>query len=231
MVLVGCNKPESFDCIKSYGTVVNEQVILDTVKQIHLFDGVDIYLQSGEQQKIVKIGGKNVLPKVLLTYDNGVLTIENKNSCNWVRGYKQPTLLLQVPHLSYILHKGYGRITSMDTLKNNIMGINVKDGVGDIDLTVSNTNTTIVSNSNSNITFRGSTNKLNVGYYYDVGKFNGQDLIAKNVTITHLGTNSIIVHATHKISGSIQGRGDLYVYGQPLEIDIDLVGSGQLISL
>src|SRR5690606_30877560 len=135
------------------------------------------------------------------------------NSCNWIRSYQDINLYITTDTLVHINQYGFGTIRSQEKWSFPSVTINAKDGVGDIYVEVENQRLYLVSNSIANFYISGNTENFIIGNYYSNGRFSTKDLIARNVSVNHLGSNTITVNATESLKGSIQSVGDIVYYG------------------
>ena len=60
-------------------------------------------------------------------------------------------------------------------------------------------------------------------------RFEGENLIAQNVSVFHRGTNDMIVNPQQSITGSILSTGNVISVNQPPIVDVEEVFNGRLI--
>lgn len=225
-----CDSEDAFDCIKKTGDIVETELSPEDFHQLHVYDGINVYLSQGEETRIILKTGENLVKKIRFEFNDGVLSIYNDNTCNWVRSYDDLAVYITVNQLQQIKLWGYGNVKSLDTLRFDHLNVESKDGTGDIDLTIQCNSVNVVSNSISNITLSGRVDKLSVGYYYNDGWFHGEKLIARTVSVNHLGTNGIAIYPVEKLKVYIERNGEVYYYNDPDELETEIAGSGQLIN-
>ena len=68
-----------------------------------------------------------------------------------------------------------------------------------------------------------------VGFFSGSGRFEGENLIAQNVEISHRGSNDMIVNPILSLTGIIRGTGDVIVINQPPLVDVEEIYIGELI--
>lgn len=61
------------------------------------------------------------------------------------------------------------------------------------------------------------------------GDIDLQNAIGKQCVINLAGSGELKVNLTEKLSGKIDGSGDIYLWGNPAEIDVDFNGTGTVI--
>ena len=70
---------------------------------------------------------------------------------------------------------------------------------------------------------------MSIGFFAGSGRFEGEDLIAQQVTINHRGSNDMIVNPQQSLTGVIRGTGDVISLNQPPIVDVEIIYTGDLI--
>lgn len=226
----GCDDPDAFNCLKKSGTVIEEEVVLEEVEKVFVYDGVQLDLVYGDTQQVIIRGGENLIPNVNFQVNEKLLTITDDNSCDWVRDYEPIVVTIISNRLKEIRSGGYGLIKSLNTLSFENLWVESKDGSGDFELTVAVERLWVVNNSFSNITISGTANFLSVGHWYNDGRFIGSNLEVNHAAVAQNGVNDIFIHVKEKLSGQLTSRGNIFYFGNPEIIEIDISGTGQLIN-
>lgn len=230
ILLTACNDESAFNCIKTTGDIIKKDIVVeDEFHRIEIYDGIDVYLSQGEETSITLKTGENLIKNIEFVFKEESLIISDNNTCNWARTYGQLAVYITANQLKHIKLWGYGDVNSIDTLRFTDLIVESKNGTGDIKLNMQCKSVNVVSNSISNISLTGTVDNLTVGHYYDDGQFHGQNLIAQNVTVNHLGTNTISVYPVRRLKTYIESNGDVYYCNTPEEMVTNIVGSGQLI--
>lgn len=225
---LGCNET-GFDCIKKAGNTATVTLTLPPFHSLNINDGINIIIKEGNFQEVKLTTGENLITGIKTVVDSlGFLNISSDNTCNWVRSYKAITLHITLNKLVRINHHGFGDLRSDGILHFDDFSVNVKDGTGDVHLEIDNKKLYIVSNTMSNFFISGNTESFIAGFYYNDGICNAKELLAKKVSITHLGTNTIEVTASESLTGSIKGTGNIIYHGDP-EVTVSITGDGKLI--
>ena len=68
-----------------------------------------------------------------------------------------------------------------------------------------------------------------VGFYAGNSRFEGANLEAQNVVISHRGTNDMIVNPQQSLKGVIRSYGNLISKNKPPIIEVDVLFKGRLI--
>lgn len=228
-MFLGCENT-SFDCIKNTGPQITATFDLPEFHSIDAYDGVNIFIKEGSKQELSLEVGENLLDDIEIAVDSeGHLTVKNNNTCNWVRSYQDINLFITTDSLALINQFGYGIIRSAGKWNFPSVTINAKNGVGDIYLEVENQRLYLVTNTIANFYLSGKTENLIIGNYYSDGIFSAANLAANNVSVTHLGSNTIEVNAVESLKGSIQSVGDILYHGEPGVVEVAITGTGNLI--
>ena len=226
-----CRKSSPLDCFKSTGKEITEARSSGVFDKISLNDNVNLVLKHDTIRSISVTGGKNVLKKVKTNISEGVLTIENQNSCNWVRSFdKEITVYVNIDTLRRIEYYGSGDINCSNTIISDSMQLDVWEGAGDINMKVNNHRNIIYFHiGTSDINYQGSSTLS----YISLSSFGPIDARALETNFTYIGnsgSNNCYIWAHTKIDANINGLGNIYYKGDA-EISLDLSGDGRLIKL
>lgn len=229
--VVSCNNEDSFDCFKTTGTHIELEIPSEPFNRLEIRDGMDIYLKNGPERRIVVKGGKNLLPKVKIAFEDNTMKIDNENKYNWTRKYEKIEMYITAPLINEIIHYGFGNVVSLDTLKSKNFRIVGQESSGDFNLILDTQNLYFISNGLSIATISGKTDQLSVGHYFNNGIFNGENLIANNVYVDHQGYTRIRVRVENSLSGSILQNGSLEYISNSALVEVEVFGKGTLIHI
>jgi hypothetical protein len=226
-VLTACGGRTPFECFESTGPEQAEEVDLAAFTKVVAYDNIDLHLMNGTGQKVVVNAGADLLPKIELNVTDGVLTVRNKNSCGWSRTMRNPVINIYSESLKRVEIYGYSNVTTPDTL--NVKSFSFYTyGTGDFNLAVSGDSLFIESEFISNFRVKGNVNYLFVHFTND-SQFHGKDLIARDVIISHYGSNAVEVFPVDLLKGNLVSTGNLYYFNKPSEINIKIYSSGKLV--
>jgi hypothetical protein len=192
-------------------------------------DEVDIYLVNSTEQRVIIKAGKNIVPQIHLTVEDGILNITNENSCNWVRSPENPGVYIFSNNISGIEIFDFANIYSEETLILDNLSI-FSDGTGNFDMNINLDTLFVKSAYISNFTFSGNTNFLDLIITAD-SRFLARDLSAIDILIDHNGSNKVELYPINKLVGIIQSTGSVYYFHEPEILDVTLKSTGQLIYL
>lgn len=229
LILASCNK-EGAGCFDKAGEIRTVTVDLPVFTSIDVTTNVDVQLLNSGIDRVEITAGENLLSGIKFKVEDGVLKIENLNSCFWSRGYVSPLVSIRNESLSRVVQHGYGKIYSKDTLSFGEFSIQVEDASGAVDLIVDASYIRVVSNNIGPITLRGNSARLDVGIYWSDGILYVNELIVKDCNVNHNGSNRIEVNVLNNLKGSINSIGSVYLFGQkPTIIDVELTDEGSII--
>jgi len=231
-LMVSCEKNSVGDCFKSTGSVSTVERPVTGFHTVVLKDNVNLVLNKDNSNSITIEAGKNLLSKIISEVNDSVLTIQNTNSCNWVRSYDTPiTVYLTFANLDTIQYQSIGDIRSIDTIHMDNLTINVTEGSGEINFIVeAKTLYCNIHYGTADIKMRGNANVCYV-YSNSFGLINNLDLNADLVYLNNRGSNDVYVKANKTLGVTIENIGNVYYKGNPTDISFNQLGSGQLIKL
>jgi len=160
VVFVACKPENRKDCFKSNGSITTITRELGSFNVLILNDHIDYEVIPSNQYKIEITAGKNLLENITSSIDNHTLTIENRNRCNFVRGYKHhPSIKIFLPQIKQLHHQGLGNtFVSSDFNQDSIYIAGGNSG----DLYLSGTYNFVktYAHGNTNIHFNGIAKNL-----------------------------------------------------------------------
>jgi len=220
------------DCFKSTGPITTEERPITGFHTIELNNNIDLELQSSNSNSLSIEAGKNLLDGIRTTVVDSVLTIENNNSCNWVRDYSAPLkAYLTFSHLDTIRYNSIGNISSADTVRIGHLVIDVWQGAGDISFTV-NADMLFCNLHYGTVDIKMNGRSENCFVYSaSFGLVDNRGLISKNVYLKTKSSNDVYVHATRTLDVSLEGIGNVHYMGTPPNIYLNRTGPGELIRL
>lgn len=231
ILLFSCKKAEDRACFKNLGELSGRTYAFGTFNQLHLKEHIVYKLIQDSTNKVVVRGGNNLLNFVEVSGEHGVLTVVNKNRCNYLRSYEIPEVEIHYTKLINILFEGTERLYNEDTLITDYLTITLRDGAGHMDLKVKATDINAVNTHGwGSLTLKGKTQTLRGNLMGD-GKFDFSQLSATNQVklITSSSVDQQINAEGVPLNVELNGIGNIYYYGQPSVINTVQYGSGKLI--
>jgi hypothetical protein len=232
---LSCKKAEDRTCFKSIGEEKSLDTIVGSYDTLRLFDDIKYQLVPDTIFKVEVLGGKNLIKHITINHANNTLTVENNNKCNFLRKLDEKvTVKIHVSDLNYIQFEGSEELKSTDTLYASALRLFIRDGAGDIDLTVVNGYTSAV-----------------VAYGFGSFRISGQTLYAflNCNTNSTCDTRSLAVSLELNVNSNTQGdmyvnaagtdsfvgltnqKGNIYYLGKPDMTEFKNNHTGEIINL
>jgi hypothetical protein len=219
-LLVACTKENALDCFKSNGSEKTETRSLQAFKRIRVFDKIDYTITQGNEYKIEITAGKNIIPSIKTSVKDSVLIINNKNKCNFVRGYKkQIKVKITLPHLQKLENFSVGTVY-LDSNFNQDSIFVLSESAGD---TYVDGNYYLITSSalgTGNVTVTGTCNTIYV-FMSGPNFFKANNLTVLNYAFIE---SYSIAHAYIKapengtFECNIHNTGNIYYTGNPLNV-------------
>lgn len=228
-----CRKPEERACFKKSGEMAIKVQEFGAFNQLHLKEHLTYKLIQDSTNKVLVRGGNNLLNFVDVMAENGVLTVENKNRCNYLRSYEIPEVEIHYTKLINILFEGTERLYNEDTLITDYLTLTLRDGAGHMNLNVKAMDINAINTHGwGSLTLRGETQSLRGNLMGD-GTFDFSQLSATNqvMLITSSSIDQLVNAEGVPLSVELNGIGNVYYYGTPSVINKVQYGTGQLIKM
>ena len=215
LIIISFSSCKDSPCNISKGKIISIEKNLESFSGIEALDNINFEWVKSNYYKAVISTNEYLIDQIELTIKDELLTIENQNSCTWIRNnLDKVNIKIYSPSPSLIKLKGNGYITSKDTLTSNVRIENF-DNQGSINLIIKNDSTWAFLEAGSlDITINGSTNYFylyNVGYNYVFAK----DFIARDC---HINNNSWVTNqitVTQKLIIEDYLPGEIQYWGNP----------------
>lgn len=217
---ISCSKENAPDCFTSNGKDVSEIRHPGTFKAIMVPDKFEVDIIKGAEFKVEVICGENIIRNISTQVKNDTLTLENKNRCNFVRGYKRiQRISITVIDLAYLENNGVGIVTFDKAFKQDSLSVRVSSS-GDVYINGEYHSIKTSSNGNGDIYMSGTTNNLYV-YTNGINFVRAQGLSVSDYMFIHtanIGDCLVNASGTKKFDYNIQNSGNIYYTGDPLEM-------------
>jgi hypothetical protein len=227
--IAGCGKGV---CLQGAGEVTTEIRTLAPFTSIDLYNRVNVILTQDTVNEVQVEAGRHLLSGIETTVNNNVLTIADKNTCNWVRDLdNRINVYIHTNNLQQINYYGSGDVTSSNTLTAEHFTVDSKEGVGSIKLNINSAFIDLVlRKNNADVTFTGNCDSAYV-YCGDQGKADLRNLVCNYVWVDHKGLYDTYVYAKHTLLANVLYKGNVYYKGNPVKTQVQCTNSGQVISL
>lgn len=234
VLLFSCKKAEDRSCLKSIGA--------DAILDVPVADFNELFLKQSLQYTLVAdtvpfirlSGGKNLLNLISAEVNAGILSIENKNRCNFLRNYDR---LVQVEihyvQLNRIDYKGSHDVVALDTIFGEFFNLRLAHASGNAHMLVNTDYVNgFVNDGSGDYYFAGKTRFAHIQAYHN-GFADVRNLdITEGLEITTRSSRKVLCHADEiPLKVTISGTGDVNYTGNPSSIELIRTGSGNLIKL
>ncbi len=233
VIITSCKKENAIDCFKSNGTQKTEIRYLADFNRIKTYDKIEVTIVKGTDYKIEVNAGKHLLSNIITKVTDGILSIQNKNKCNFVRGYKNKiTATVTLPYLNLVENLGVGTVYFDANFNQDTLKVRAENS-GDIYINGSYYRITTSSHGDGNIYANGTCNTLSV-YMYGTNFFYGQNLTTTNYAFAEnisIGSAYINAPNTGTFECNIHKDGNIYYTGNPTVLNdfSDGTAKGKLI--
>ena len=235
LLVFACNSEDASDCFQSSGDIIQQEISTSSFERIFVNRDIELIIKDAPNHKVTIETGENLINDVIAEVVDNQLILTDYNTCNYVRDYGITKIYIEAPNLTEIRTSTQYEISSDGTLNYNNLNLYSEDfdiqndfTVGDMRLTVNSQNLTIASNNLSFFYINGEVNSLTIGFYAGAGRFEGEHLIAQNVSVYHRGSNDMVVNPQQSLTGQLRGTGNLIAVNQPDTVDINQIYTGQL---
>ena len=237
LLFVGCDSDKGWDCIQTAGSIVQQEVSMPSFDKVLVWERVKLFVQEGEEQKVVIETGSNLMPDVKLIVIDGRLEIRNNNSCNLVRDYGLTKVFITSPNISEIRSStglsiesvGVLSYPSLLLLSEDHAGVGEYHTDGDFKLDLNVQNLSVVANGLSKFYLNGNAKNASFGLYSGNCRIYAEDLIVQDLSVYHRSTGPMVVNPQQSIKGKIVSMGDIISKNRPPIVEVEELYRGRLI--
>lgn len=231
-LIIGCANPK--ECIESTGTIITKEITVADFDKIIVHQGIGLVITEGPNFNVEVKTGENLMSNIEVKVVDGVLSLKDKSTCNWVREYGNTMVYVTAPNITEIHSKTEKTITSNGVLSYPVLRLIAMDlsdgaGTGDFNIQVNNFQTVIENNNVSRYYISGQTDDLRINFYDGNGRFMGDNLTAKSIDVYHRGSNDIIVKPIERIVGKMVSTGNVILRNTPPIVSVEQLYQGRVI--
>lgn len=236
-IVVGCNSIDSLDCFQSTGDIVVEEYNLKFFNKIQVWERVQLFVQYGNIAKVRVETGENLINEIKLVVQDSVLTISDRNSCNFVRDYAVTKVYVTSPDIRRIRNSSGFTVESIGVLPYPFMDLVSEDRTGedvyhiDGDFRLELDSNWVNINASGLSTFHLSGRSWGgfFGLWDGDVRVDASELEIQKVKFFHRSTNKLIVKPEQSIIGEIRGLGDVICRSRPPIVEVEELFTGRLI--
>ncbi|RED43230.1 putative autotransporter adhesin-like protein [Winogradskyella eximia] len=231
-----CNSEDAYDCFQASGSLMQQEISVSDFESILVNRDIELIIKEASVYKVTIETGENLINDVKAEVIGDQLVLTDNNSCNYVRDYGITKVYVEAPNLTEIRTSTQFEIASDGILNYETLTLYSEDfnenndyTIGDFRLTLNSENFKVVSNNLSFYYIDGVVETLFVGFYSGAGRFEGENLIAQNVTVFQRSSNDMVVNPQQSLTGELRGTGDLISVNQPAIVEVERFYDGQLL--
>lgn len=236
LMFFSCDKEDAPDCFKTTGSIIQKEVFADEFEELIVYGRTKLYIEQGEEQKVVIESGENLISDISVEVIDGRLILKNNISCNLFREYDVTSVYVTVPNLTWLQNAGSKTIEGVGELNFPVIWLRSfnqeKDPEiytnGDFRLHLNSESIRITGDDFSNFFLRGTTGYLDAYFAAGDGRLEAAELIAETVEIQHRGTNKLIVNPQQVLKGEIRSTGDVISVTRPPVVRVETFYLGEL---
>lgn len=225
-----CNKENAPDCFKTAGEVQTETRDLGSFTKLELNSNLKYELVDTNFCRIEITGPKNLLPKIDAQLSDGLLKIENVNTCNFLRSYEHEiSVKLYFDSITNIQNFSTGRVISLNEMKAHKLVLENKHANGKLELYLNCDTIYCGSPAGANDTYLHGTVSVAELYSDAFGIIHAEDLFANQAYINNSSLQPIYARATSYAFIRIEDAGNVVLKQTPTLYDFVKNGTGELI--
>ena len=232
-LLFSCKRENALDCFKSNGHYYEEVRDIGPFKSIRVENKINVKIIKGPQYRLLIKTNKNLASNISTKVMDDVLTIENLNTCNFVRGYKHEiNIEITTPNVSLVTNIGVGKVEFSDNYVQDTLVARIESS-GDIIINGTFNQIRTSSHGNGDMIVSGEANSFYV-YSNGINFVHAENLIVKDyVFIESLTLGDCYINAKQLdiLDYHLESSGNLYFSGQPKQIREIRSGKGKAIQL
>jgi hypothetical protein len=229
-----CKKAEDRTCFKSIGEDAVLDVPVPNFTELYLLQNLNYTLVADTMPFIRLKGGRNLLNLISADVDAGILSIENKNRCGFLRKYDRLVEVeIHYVELNRIDYRGSHDVRALDTIVGDFFNLRFAGSSGNAHLLV-NTNfiNGFVNDGSGDYYFTGKTKVAHIQAYHN-GFADVRNLdVSESLEVTTRSSRRVLCHADGiSLKVTISGTGDVHYTGTPSGIELIRTGSGNLVKI
>jgi len=235
-LITACRKDQWNDCFQSTGKDITVTHSLNAFSKLRIGEKFEVTLiQDTAQPEQIKItSGSHIIGQIVAKVRDGTLTVENKNTCNFVRSYNRKiSLEIRVRYLDDIELFAASNLSAPETLHFDNKSMKLKNfGLGDIHLKLNVGFLDVNCIASGDINLDGFANILSCSIE-EATQFDARKLVCDDIYVDCHTKLDCFVNARKKLYAKIFHTGNVYYVSTPTG-DLKLVekrGSGDLLLL
>jgi len=237
LTFFGCDSPGAPDCLRTVGSIVQEEISVPEFTKIVIEDDVTLVIKQGEIQRVIIESGENLIDDVSAIVEGETLRVRNSAHCELVREYGVTRVIVTAPNITRIrnssafdvLGEGILAYPRLVLVSNTTGGVDDPKKSGDFRLTIHCENLDIQANGQSGFYIDGFTAKATIAFEDEAPRFEGENLEINELVVFQRSANKMIVNPLESIRGRIFATGDIIAVNRPPIVEVEEFFTGRLI--
>jgi hypothetical protein len=227
-----CAKEQLNDCFTSLGDVATVSRTVDSFHKINSNDRIEVTLiQDSARSGEVEIEApKNLIPQIKTSVNDGLLRLENTNTCNFVRSYDYEIIVrVFFNQIDEITAESASTYTAIDTLFLEKLNF-YNNALSSSTLTL-DADEIFVQGKNSSETLLSGKTRVLKGTIEEVSNLDASNLQADEALLDTHTPYDCYIQAIQGIYVNIYNSGNIYYSQEPSDYKLTGVvrGSGKLL--
>jgi hypothetical protein len=232
-----CNGEDTPACFRNEGKIIREEVSLPEFDKITVFEGVELILIPGPEQRVEIETGEFLRKEISAVVEGDRLILRNGISCNLFREYGITKIYVTTPDLQEIRSstgfpirsEGQLQFSNVLLTSESFLDPEAVTTDGSFDLDINAESVRIIVNGIAYFQLKGSADNLDILIAAGDSRIEAEPLIAENVIVDHRGSNDVRINPQQSLTGIIRGTGDVISVNRPDSVDVEIIFRGQLL--
>ena|SRR6218665_3709027 len=235
LVCFSCKKAEDRSCFKFWGEEKTIEIPLEDFDKLFLNAHLEYELVQDSTDKLVIIGGENVVNKVEWSIsDDKVLSLSNKNKCNFLRNERK-IIKVEIHYTNiYNIHfEGTEPLTTRGKLKTNYFVLFIRDGAGPVTMDLDCISVFAdISHGWGNYTLTGKTEYATIGARSNGFADTRGLTVNQSIYVAHESSGKIKVNCgSLQLDGYLKSNGNIEYVGSPSLVNVLDTGDGEVVKI
>lgn len=211
-------------CLISYSVLAQKEIekTVGEFTELKVYDLINVELIKSDEDKVV-ITGKNK-NDVIVNNKNGTLKIKMK--LEEAFDGANTNVKLYYTSIDAIDANEGATISSADTIEQFEIDLTAQEG-GKIQVKIDVKYLNVRAVTGANIEASGKAKYQDISIYTG-GNYNGEDLKTEFTEVSIRAAGEAYIHATKKVTAKVRAGGDIFIYGNPEEINESRVLGGRI---
>ncbi len=188
------------------------------------------------QYKVELVAGEKLLDNVKIKLKDSILYISLNAYCLLRDSARALHVNIFAPNLKTIRNASAFEVYSTEYLPFEYLKLISENysepealNSGNFKLKINNRQLDIIANGSSTFYVEGNTQKLFIGFYGNMPRFEGTRLTVSELEVHHNSANDILIKPLHSAKGDLYSTGDLILYHHPAVMEIRTHYTGKVI--